>query len=208
MPPPRSELPLTSDGYSSATARTPISVVFFLLPKPKLLARFASVLAAFIGGLVVSPDPLVLGDDVLAAKGDVRGIWYDVVRRLEFRIFDMPSEIDPSGDGVTGELNGFDSPDEGEEDIMGCSDRAIVGAAFAALGELATALPRAGRRPTENLDVEDSREARDPGRSGDGTPGRCGTGNDPKGCGTEDGNGTGEAVGEASLVSDCESTSA
>ena len=64
---------------------------------------------------------------------------------------------------------GLASP-EGE-DIKGWSDNAIVGAAFAALGEPNEELPRGGMRPTENLEVDDKRDAREPGRNGEGTTG-------------------------------------
>lgn len=83
----------------------------------------------------------------------------------------MPSEIDPSGDGVMGDPNGLaNSAGEGEETIRS-SERAIVGAALAAFGDPDAALPKAGRRPTENLDVVDIREALEPGRKGEGNPG-------------------------------------
>lgn len=83
-------------------------------------------------------------------------------------ILDIPSDIEPSGDGVDGLPNGF-SPEDGE-DIKGWSVKAIVGAAFP-LGEPDEPDPRAGMRPPENLEVVDRRDAREPGRKGDGNPG-------------------------------------
>lgn len=48
-------------------------------------------------------------------------------------------------------------------------------------GEPETILPKAGRRPTENFDVDEYRDARDAGRNGDGITGCCGIG-DGGGC--------------------------
>lgn len=69
---------------------------------------------------------------------------------------------------------GFPSPDDGGEGTSnGLSVNAVVGAAFA-IGVPAVGFPNAGGRLTENLDVEDIRDAREPGRNGEGTPGMCG----------------------------------
>ena len=51
---------------------------------------------------------------------------------------------------------------------MDCSTKATVGAALLEVTD-ATA-PRVGILPTENREVVDNREARDPGRRGDGRP--------------------------------------
>ena len=40
-------------------------------------------------------------------------------------------------------------------------------------------LPKGGMRPAENLEEDDIREAREPGRNGEGIPGACGSGTDP-----------------------------
>lgn len=72
------------------------------------------------------------------------------------------SDTDPSGEGVTGEPNGFPSL-EGDVDKRVWSAKAVVGGAFAAPGEDP---PSVGILP-ENLDVVDIREARDTGRNGD-----------------------------------------
>jgi hypothetical protein len=80
--------------------------------------------------------------------------------------------MDPSGDGVLERPKGFASPDEGDDGISACSVSAIVGAAFA-IGEPATPPTRLGPRPTENLEVADIREAREPGRRGEEITGPC-----------------------------------
>lgn len=73
----------------------------------------------------------------------------------------IPSDTDPSGDGVTGDPNGFPSLD-GDDEMSVWSASAVVGGAFTPPGEV----PIVGSLP-ENLDVDDSREARDPGRKGE-----------------------------------------
>lgn len=40
-------------------------------------------------------------------------------------------------------------------------------------------LPKGGMRPAENLEDDDIREAREPGRRGEGIPGACVCGIDP-----------------------------
>lgn len=42
-----------------------------------------------------------------------------------------------------------------------------------------TLLPKGGIRPAENLEDDDIRDAREPGRNGDGVPGACACGMDP-----------------------------
>lgn len=81
---------------------------------------------------------------------------------MRFNRLFIPSDKDPSGEGVTGEPNGFPSL-EGDDDNSIWSANAVVGGALAAPGED----PSVGIRP-ENLEVVDNREARDPGRNGDG----------------------------------------
>ena len=78
-------------------------------------------------------------------------------------MFDKASVIDSSGDGVTGDLKGLST--EGDSAII-WSVTAVVGAAFEGWEE--ATVPRVGIRPTENLDVVDRREAREPGRKGEG----------------------------------------
>jgi cyclophilin family peptidyl-prolyl cis-trans isomerase len=153
----------TSDSNNSA--------FFFLLnDTPQLLARFDNVLVAVKAcragriGLLGPCEPL--------ASGDVLGMWYDVVLRLFIRLFAIPSDIDPSGDGVLESPKGFPSPDEGEDETSGCSVSAVVGAAFG-IEEPLTPPTRGGTRPIENLEVVDMREAREPGRSGEGMTGAC-----------------------------------
>lgn len=81
----------------------------------------------------------------------------------------MASEIESSGEGVVGETKGFAaSYDDGEEPAIGCSTNATVGAAL--LEETDATAPKVGILPTENREVVESREARDPGRRGDGWP--------------------------------------
>jgi hypothetical protein len=113
----------------------------------------------------------VVCDVEVPARGDVRGTWCELVRRRFFSTFIMPSGIDPSAaEGLVGLPKGLTSPTVGG-DIKGWSDNAVVGAAFAALGEPDEELPSGGMRPTENLEVVDKRDAREPGRNGDGTLG-------------------------------------
>lgn len=193
-----SELLLGSVGDSGVAARLSksSSAFFFLLKEtPQLLARLASVPVAVrvgragCGSLLCTDEP--------APRGDVLGMWYDVALCLGLRIFAMPSDIDPSGEGVLGKPKGFPSPDDGEE-ASGWSDRAIVGAAFAIV-DPETAFPRAGSRFTENREVLDIRDAREPGRSGEGTPGTwCGA--DP--VWGEWGEGKGGGGGEVVVVGD------
>jgi len=76
----------------------------------------------------------------------------------------MASVMDSSGDGVTGDIKGL-SAEEGDAAIT-WSVIAVVGAAFEGWEEATD--PRAGIRPTENLDVVDKREEREPGRKGTG----------------------------------------
>lgn len=147
------------------------SAFFFLLnDTPQLLARFAKVLVAVIACRVAWIG--LLGPTETPASGDALGMWYDVVLPLLFRAFAIPSDIDPSGDGVLESPKGFPSPEEGEDDTSACSVSAVVGAAFG-IDEPVTPPARGGTRPTENLEVADIRDAREPGRSGEGMTGAC-----------------------------------
>jgi len=76
----------------------------------------------------------------------------------------MASMIDSSGDGVTGDIKGL-STEEGDA-VITWSVIAVVGAAFEGWEEATD--PRTGIRPTENLEVVDKREEREPGRKGKG----------------------------------------
>lgn len=60
---------------------------------------------------------------------------------------------------MVGDINGLLSVDDGDT-AKACSLSAVVGAALVCGANV-------GIRPTENLDVVDSREAREPGRRGD-----------------------------------------
>jgi hypothetical protein len=75
---------------------------------------------------------------------------------------DIASDIDSSGEDVSGDLNGLLSAVDGDC-ARTCSLRAVVAAALAT--DPAT-IPRLGLRFTENLDAVDSREAREMGRRG------------------------------------------
>jgi hypothetical protein len=63
---------------------------------------------------------------------------------------------------------GICSPDNGDDD-KNCSDNAVVGAAFARPEEPAEEFPSKEGMP--NRDEVDKRDAREPGRSGDGVLG-------------------------------------
>lgn len=81
----------------------------------------------------------------------------------------MPSDIDSSGDE---EPNGLLSPGEVEVGLVDCSsDNAVVGAALAVPEEPAIAPANTGNRAPDNFDADDIRDARDPGRKGDGAEG-------------------------------------
>jgi hypothetical protein len=67
-----------------------------------------------------------------------------------------------------GDSNGLPSLEDDEE-AAACSDRAVVADA---LDCEAVTVAKTGIRPTENRDVVERRDAREPGRSGDGTIGR------------------------------------
>lgn len=85
----------------------------------------------------------------------------------------MSSVMESCGEGVAGRVKVSPSADDGDRGSggKGCSDNAIVGAALAAVGEPDETLPRGGIRLTENLEDVDIRDARDPGRNGEGTLG-------------------------------------
>jgi hypothetical protein len=73
---------------------------------------------------------------------------------------DTASSIDSSGEDVRGDRKGLFSEGDGDS-ARTCSLRAVVAAA---LGRDPDAIPRVGFRLTENLDVMDNREPREPGR--------------------------------------------
>lgn len=127
---------------------------FFLLPKgTKLLAKLASALVAD-GWL----------EKLLDANGEDRGTWCDVVRRLLRKILVIPSDNEPCGDG--GPLM-VEYSCGGDIDDKSCSVRAVVATAFTEVGEAETDAS-GGSRTAENLEDEEPRDAREPGRSGDG----------------------------------------
>jgi len=76
----------------------------------------------------------------------------------------IPSETDSSGDDITGDSNGLPSLEDTEE-ATACSVKAVVADALDC--EAAT-VAKTGMRPTENREVVESRDAREPGRNGDG----------------------------------------
>jgi hypothetical protein len=147
----------SSTGNSTADVKFPNSD-FFFLPKgiPQLLASVASVSEAVEAGLegtaVFCEEP--------EASGDGRGLWYEVVLRL----WPATSGRDCSGDGVTGDSNGLPSLEDAEE-ATACSFKAVVADALDC--EVVT-VAKVGMRPTENREVVERREAREPGRNGDG----------------------------------------
>jgi len=80
----------------------------------------------------------------------------------------IPSDSEPCGDG--GPPLAEISRGGDIEDKL-CSVIAVVAAAFTAAGEV-EGDASVGSRAAENLEDEETRDAREPGRSGDGT---CGT---------------------------------
>ncbi|THH12737.1 hypothetical protein EW146_g7406, partial [Bondarzewia mesenterica] len=101
-----------------------------------------------------------------AASGDraIGCTLYDVVRRRLRNTLDMPSLEESAGDGV---------PDNsGPSRVPGESDSAVVGAALDMLTALPVGvLPKGGIRPDEKREDVERREAREPGRKGEGAPG-------------------------------------
>ena len=64
-----------------------------------------------------------------------------------------------------------------------------MGAVFAAADDTEEAVPNGGRRPTENLEEDDTRDARDPGLNGEDMLGPCPRGAGPVRIGDRDGRG-------------------
>jgi hypothetical protein len=170
----------------------------FLRPNPQLLAKLASALVAFVPVPVPVPVPAPrAGGD--PASGDGRGTWYDDVRRRWCcsTWFVIPSMIDSSGEG-DGEGDGWTPAPPAAISCAGCSEiaSAVVAAALAALADA----PKlsVGIRALEKRDDVELRDAREPGRSGDG---RCDAPVDPAPAGdvtsVGDGGGGGEVAGEA-----------
>jgi len=125
----------------------------FLLPNPKLLAKLASVLVAV--AFITSFD----AGGVERFGADVRGCSEGVLLRPLIPLLMASEASADEGDG--GEPNGLPSAEGVEGATVGCSsDSAVVGAALPAAN--------AGNRTPENLEAVDNRDARDPGRSGDG----------------------------------------
>lgn len=79
----------------------------------------------------------------------------------------IPSDTEPCGDG--GPPSAENSCGGDIEDKL-CSVKAVVATAFTAAGEAETDAS-GGSRTAENLEDEEPRDAREPGRSGDGTYG-------------------------------------
>lgn len=182
-------------GVSGLESCSSASEARFFLPNPQLLARLASVpraVAPAAEPAVMPTDAPESGEAERPVEG--RGTWYDaVLRRYEARLA-IPSVGDPSGEGST-ELEpclaALNVPATSEEGDTACSEIAVVATAFT-LDEVAPNGIRA-----ENLD--DARDALEPGRSGDG---RCPIelrSTVPVWVG-EDG-GCGEAIGDGGLTS-------
>lgn len=87
----------------------------------------------------------------------------------------IPSDNEPCGDGGP-PLAEYSCG--GDIEDKSCSVRAVVATAFTAVGEAETDA-RGGSRAAENLEEEEPRDAREPGRSGDGI---CGAWADEAGC--------------------------
>lgn len=81
----------------------------------------------------------------------------------------MPSESDPCGEGVGASIK--PPPEDGDDDDdvdKGCAEMAVVAAALTIPGvPVVEVLPKGGKRPVENRDDVERRDAREPGRSGE-----------------------------------------
>lgn len=142
---------------------------------PQLLANIASALVAVGRAAAVTESARVGVATVLfAASGDVRGTWYDVVRRRFISTFDMSSEIESSGLGDAAPSNGGLSMNGSV--IDGRSESAVVGDAFAVVAPDDATEPGNGGRVAGKRDEKERREAREPGRSGEGRFGACAAG--------------------------------
>lgn len=105
-----------------------------------------------------------------------------VLLRLAMRLA-IPSDMDPSGDGVLDRPKGFPSPENGGvETKSGWSVSAVVGGALV-IAELVPGFPSVGSLLLlmENRDAVDIRDARDPGRRAGGRTGTFGVA-DPTWC--------------------------
>lgn len=164
---------------------------FFLRPNPipQLPAKLARRLVAV--GPVPTPAPsprpareldeVVAGDGIAPIELRVGSTECDVVRRrcvCDNRLT-IPPVGESSGDGtydpaiapgipIVSEPE--PEPDDGVDASVdtACSEIAVVGIAFAT----APGVAPNGIRPLENWDEDEPRDARDPGRSGDGWAGR------------------------------------
>ena len=150
------------------------------------------------------------------------GRWYDVVRRrctcvCESRLA-TPIVGEPSGEGMfellrapgmppvpmpiaTVSLEPEPDPEDGVEDSVdiACSEMAVVGMAFVVAAD---GTPPKGIRAAEKRDEDEPREARDPGRRGEGREGTWMlTGWDPE---AVEGPGMGRVVGDGGDC-DCDS---
>lgn len=160
----------------------------------QLLAKLASVLVAVIAFVVARAVSLPwVWVEEPAASGDVFGTWYEIVLLRLATILTIPSDIDPSGDGVLDMPKGFPSPEDGgEETKSGWSVSAVVGGALA-IAELVPGFSVGCLLLMENRDVVEIRDARDPGRRAGRRPGTFGVA-DPTWC-VGDGSG-GDIVGD------------
>lgn len=166
---------------------------------PQLLARLASRLLAVAPIPAPAPvpvasgldaDALVVGVDSPTVELRAVGRWYDVVRRrcvCDSRWL-IPIVGEPSGDGMlellrapgipTATVSLEPEPEPDPEPVpevgvvdsveMACSEMAVVGIAFAVAAD---GTPPKGIRAVEKRDEVDPREARDPGRRGEGSDG-------------------------------------
>lgn len=112
--------------------------------------------------------PVAMSDEVAATAIDAgrdNELIYDDVRRLECSMLVIPSDAEPSGDGVSGFEKSADSPG-GDTEGSSNSLRAVVAVALAIAKDDADVEPIGGKRP-ENLDALDNLDPLDPGRNGE-----------------------------------------
>lgn len=166
----------------------------FLRPNvtPQLFARLASLLLALTPVMPVPVPNSGLGE--FHPPGISRDeITCEVMRRLCVATLDIPSEGEPSGEGVELRDSAEFSTTVVGAVAIACSYIAVVAAAFAAL----VLFPN-GILPEENREEVDTREALEPGRR-EGGPWALGTRRiDPGGSegGATRGDGTGDPIGE------------
>jgi hypothetical protein len=115
-----------------------------------------------VARLANAPPGLAVCRGTGAASGEPEaGTWNDVVRRRDSRLA-IPSPAESAGKGAVVGI-------EPNRPVPGSSRAggAVIAVVGTALGALPPALPNAGSRGAEKRDDVDSREAREPGRSGE-----------------------------------------